>query len=101
MAGILRALRRPLLTPNNSAALLSSSGSHEKEPAARELLESVGEIFLMSASTSCGHTHGQPVRRSRACISEATASSAPAPAPTTMPHTCDSKQVSASYGSIR
>jgi hypothetical protein len=46
MAGTLRALRRRLLTPNESAALLANRGFHEKDPATRELLESIGKIFL-------------------------------------------------------
>lgn len=41
-----RALRRRILTPNDSAALLDVRGFHKKSPAAQELLETVGKIFL-------------------------------------------------------
>lgn len=51
MAGHLRALRRRLLTPSLSATKLETRGFHEKSPAARELLERVGETFL----TGYGH----------------------------------------------
>jgi enediyne biosynthesis protein E3 len=46
-----RTLRRRLLTPNVSATKLATRGFHEKSPAARELLEAVGEQFL----TGYGH----------------------------------------------
>jgi len=41
-----RALRRRVLTPDRSATRLAVRGFHEKSPAARELLETVGETFL-------------------------------------------------------
>ncbi|MFE9411211.1 DUF1702 family protein [Streptomyces sp. NPDC006704] len=41
-----RALRRRVLTPSASQAHLSVRGFHVKSPAARELLETVGETFL-------------------------------------------------------
>ena len=41
-----RALRRRILTPSTSEASLSVRGFHVKSPAARELLETVGETFL-------------------------------------------------------
>jgi len=40
------ALRRRVLTPNDSATRLDVRGFHEKSPAARELLETVGRTFL-------------------------------------------------------
>ncbi|MEO7262083.1 MAG: DUF1702 family protein [Jatrophihabitantaceae bacterium] len=46
MASGWRALRRRILTPSNSEASLSVRGFHVKSPAARELLETVGETFL-------------------------------------------------------
>ena len=46
MAGTGRALRRRILTPSKSAAKLAKRGFYEKSPAARELLETVGEMFL-------------------------------------------------------
>jgi enediyne biosynthesis protein E3 len=46
MAGTLRALRRRILTPNASATELRSRGFHEKSPAARDLLETIGRTFL-------------------------------------------------------
>lgn len=46
-----RALRRRLLTPNLSATKLRTRGFHEKSPAAKELLERIGETFL----TGYGH----------------------------------------------
>lgn len=46
MATYWRALRRRLLTPDISATKLATRGFHEKSPAARELLEKIGEIFL-------------------------------------------------------
>ncbi|WP_225850069.1 DUF1702 family protein [Streptomyces sp. HPF1205] len=46
MAGTLRALRRRLLTPDLSEARFATRGFHEKDPAARELLETIGEMFL-------------------------------------------------------
>jgi hypothetical protein len=41
-----RALRRRILTPNDSAALLDVRGFHKKSPAAKELLETIGKTFL-------------------------------------------------------
>jgi len=46
MASGWRALRRRVLTPSTSEAKLSVRGFHEKSPAARELLETIGETFL-------------------------------------------------------
>ncbi|MEV7780112.1 DUF1702 family protein [Kitasatospora sp. NPDC088351] len=46
MAGYWRALRRRILTPDISETLLSTRGFHEKDPAARHLLENVGATFL-------------------------------------------------------
>lgn len=46
MAATWRALRRTVLTPSMSAASISKRGFHEKSPAARELLETVGKMFL-------------------------------------------------------
>jgi hypothetical protein len=46
MAMTWRALRRRVLTPNTSETKLATRGFHEKSPASRELLESVGEKFL-------------------------------------------------------
>ncbi|NML50984.1 DUF1702 family protein [Streptomyces sp. R302] len=46
MTGSWRALRRRILTPSHSATRLSTRGFHEKSPAARQLLETVGETFL-------------------------------------------------------
>lgn len=51
MARYWRALRRRLLTPSSSATKLETRGFHDKSPAARELLETVGEMFL----TGYGH----------------------------------------------
>lgn len=41
-----RALRRRVLTPSTSEASLSVRGFHVKSPAAREMLETIGETFL-------------------------------------------------------
>lgn len=41
-----RALRRQILTPSKSEAKLSVRGFHMKSPAAREMLETIGETFL-------------------------------------------------------
>jgi enediyne biosynthesis protein E3 len=41
-----RALRRRILTPNDSAALLDVRGFHKKNPAAQEILETIGKTFL-------------------------------------------------------
>jgi hypothetical protein len=46
LSTVLGALRRRLLTPNTSATRLDVRGFHEKSPAARELLETVGRTFL-------------------------------------------------------
>ncbi|WP_371483244.1 DUF1702 family protein [Kitasatospora sp. NBC_00315] len=50
MAGSWRALRSRILTPDRSATRLSVRGFHEKSPAARELLETVGGTFLTGYS---------------------------------------------------
>ncbi len=41
-----RALRRRILTPNDSATSLDVRGFHKKSPAAQELLETIGRTFL-------------------------------------------------------
>ncbi|HST48002.1 DUF1702 family protein [Jatrophihabitans sp.] len=46
MASGWRALRRRVLTPSKSEANLDVRGFHAKSPAARQLLETVGETFL-------------------------------------------------------
>jgi len=46
MAYSWRAVRRAILTPNVSATRLDVRGFHEKSPAARELLETIGATFL-------------------------------------------------------
>ncbi|GIH21908.1 enediyne biosynthesis protein [Acrocarpospora phusangensis] len=46
MANMVRALRRKILTPDMSATRLDVRGFHEKSPAAKELLETVGRSFL-------------------------------------------------------
>lgn len=46
MPSALRTLRRRVLTPSVTETQLSRRGFHEKSPAARELLESVGSRFL-------------------------------------------------------
>ncbi|WP_250214684.1 DUF1702 family protein [Acrocarpospora catenulata] len=43
---MLRALRRRIITPDTSNTRLDVRGFHEKSPAAKELLESVGRNFL-------------------------------------------------------
>ncbi|WP_433259928.1 DUF1702 family protein [Actinosynnema sp. CS-041913] len=52
-----RALRRRILTPNVSATRLDVRGFQEKDPAARELLETVGRMFL------AGYAHAAEARR--------------------------------------
>jgi hypothetical protein len=46
LAGVLRALRRKVLTPNASATKLEVRGFNVKNAASKELLETVGGIFL-------------------------------------------------------
>jgi hypothetical protein len=46
MAGILRALRRRVLTPNPSAALMTKRRFHVKSPEGKDLLENIGTTFL-------------------------------------------------------
>jgi hypothetical protein len=46
MASMMGALRRRVLTPDMAETRLSTRGFHEKNPAARELLETVGVTFL-------------------------------------------------------
>jgi hypothetical protein len=43
---MLRALRRRVLTPNPSAALMAERGFHVKSPEGKELLETIGQTFL-------------------------------------------------------
>lgn len=50
MTSVWRALRRDILTPNVSATRLDVRGFHEKTPAARELLETIGRTFLSGYS---------------------------------------------------
>lgn len=47
MTATWRALRRQILTPNTRETKLERRGFYEKSPAARELLESVGEYFII------------------------------------------------------
>lgn len=46
MANAWRALRRRILTPSDSETSLEKRGFYEKDPAARELLETIGRMFL-------------------------------------------------------
>lgn len=46
MAGLLRSLRRRILTPNVAETRIAVRGFHVKDEAARELLEGIGETFL-------------------------------------------------------
>jgi hypothetical protein len=46
MTGLLRSLRRRILTPNVAETRLAVRGFHVKNEAARELLEGIGETFL-------------------------------------------------------
>ncbi|MFC4533326.1 DUF1702 family protein [Sphaerisporangium dianthi] len=46
MASLLRSLRRRIITPNVSETKLATRGFHVKNAEARELLETVGEMFL-------------------------------------------------------
>jgi hypothetical protein len=46
LASYWRTLRRRLLTPSAAETKLAKRGFHEKSPAAKELLETVGETFL-------------------------------------------------------
>lgn len=46
MAGSWRALRRRIITPSMSAANFDKLGFYEKTPATRQLLETVGKMFL-------------------------------------------------------
>jgi len=46
VANVFRALRRRILTPNVSATRLDVRGFPEKNPASRELLETIGRTFL-------------------------------------------------------
>ncbi len=46
MAGYLRAIRRRILTPSDSATKLSTRGFRVKDQASKELLETVGATFL-------------------------------------------------------
>src|SRR6185295_18975323 len=41
-----RAARRRIITPSDTAALLDVRGFHKKNPAAQELLETIGKTFL-------------------------------------------------------
>jgi enediyne biosynthesis protein E3 len=46
MGNVIGKVRRRILTPSMSEAKLSTRGFHEKDPAARDLLETVGTTFL-------------------------------------------------------
>lgn len=46
LSSLWRSLRRRVLTPDVSATRLDVRGFHEKNPAARELLETIGRTFL-------------------------------------------------------
>jgi len=46
MTNPLRSLRRRILTPSDSETELSVRGFHEKDPESRDLLETVGRMFL-------------------------------------------------------
>lgn len=46
MANVLRAFRRRVITPGIGETRLERRGFHVKSPAARELLETIGEMFL-------------------------------------------------------
>lgn len=46
MASLLRSLRRRIITPNISETKLATRGFHVKNAEARDLLETVGEMFL-------------------------------------------------------
>lgn len=46
MTSALRSLRRRILTPSDSETELSVRGFHEKDPESRDLLETVGRMFL-------------------------------------------------------
>ncbi|MEZ0075137.1 hypothetical protein ABH927_004507 [Planotetraspora sp. GP83] len=46
MASILRSLRRRIITPDVSETRLAKRGFHVKNPESRDLLETVGEMFL-------------------------------------------------------
>ncbi|MBT2212761.1 MULTISPECIES: DUF1702 family protein [Actinomadura] len=46
MTGVWRALRSRILTPSTSEVGLDKRGFHVKDPAARELLETIGRTFL-------------------------------------------------------
>lgn len=64
MAGTWRALRRRILTPNHSATTLAVRGFHEKSPAARELLETVGGTFLTGYAYAVeARTHAEAEER--------------------------------------
>jgi hypothetical protein len=59
-----RALRRRILTPSSTNANLDVRGFHEKDAAARELLETVGRTFLQGyAAAAEARTPDDPVRR--------------------------------------
>ncbi|MFL6140072.1 MAG: DUF1702 family protein [Frankiaceae bacterium] len=54
MSDALRALRRRIFMPDASQTKLEVRGFHAKDPAARELLETVGESFLTGMSCALG-----------------------------------------------
>ncbi|MFI5929085.1 DUF1702 family protein [Micromonospora sp. NPDC051543] len=62
-----RALRRRVLTPNTSNTRLDVRGFHQKNPAARDLLESVGRNFLAgfgsAAEAGAPHEVQEPLNR--------------------------------------
>ena len=54
MTGIVRALRRRILTPDISATHLATRGFYDKGPEARAVLETVGGSFLRGLSAAAG-----------------------------------------------
>lgn len=54
MAGIIRALRRRIFTPDIAETLVSTRGFHDKDPEARAVLETVGATFLRGLSSAAG-----------------------------------------------
>lgn len=63
MSSTLRALRRRILTPSISNTRLSVRGFHSKDPAARDVLETVGRSFLAGyARAAEARTPAEPER---------------------------------------
>ena len=57
MSNIWRKLRRRVLTPSMTETKLATRGFHEKSPEARELLETVGEMFLTGYAYAAESKH--------------------------------------------